>query len=251
MDFSALAKYLPDRFDFLVTFPLSFLYAFAVAQVAAWLKFRWHWKTNYSRKVFHIFVFTAAFAIGVLAPVHRVAAYGAGSGVFIIMISAWPGHPWLASMYGALAREQDEPHRTYHLLAPFVATAFGGIATGMLFPGFYQAGYLVAGLGDAAGEPIGVRFGKHKYRVPTLSSVKCFRSLEGSGAVLLASFIATALALYGLHYTTTEVLAGAIGAAIFAALTEALSPHGWDNLTTQLAACLGAFISVAAIARAL
>ncbi len=251
MDCSRFAGFLPDTFDFLATFPLAFLYAFAVAQFAAWLKLRWHWKTNYSRKVFHIFVFTAAFVIGVLEPVHRVAAFGAGSGVFILMISAWPEHPWLSSMYRALAREQDEPHRTYHLLAPFAATAFGGIATGMLFPGFYQAGYLVAGLGDAAGEPIGVRFGKHKYRVPTLSSVKCFRSLEGSGAVLLASFAAAALALHGLHYTTTEVLAGAIGAAICAALTEALSPHGWDNLTTQLAACLGAFISVAAIARAL
>jgi hypothetical protein len=126
MDFSALATYLPDRLDFLITFPLSFLYTFAVAQVAAWMKSRCHWKTNYSRKVFHIFVFTAAFVIGILEPVHRVAAYGAGSGVFIIMISAWPKHPWLSSMYSALAREQDEPHRTYHLLALFVATAFGG-----------------------------------------------------------------------------------------------------------------------------
>lgn len=249
MDFSTFARYLPDRLDFLATFPLAFFYAFAVAQVAAWLKSRWRWKTNYTRKVFHVFVFSAAFVIGVLAPVHRVAAYGAGSGVFIVMISAWPGHPWISSMYDALAREQDEPHRTYHLLAPFAATAFGGIATGILFPGFYQAGYLVAGLGDAVGEPIGVRFGKRKYRVPTLSSVKCFRTLEGSGAVLLASFAAAALALHGLDYTSTQILAGAVGAAALAAMTEALSPHGWDNLTVQLAACLGAFVSISAIAR--
>ncbi len=206
--------------------PLSFLYAFAVGQVAAWLRFRRHWRTNYTRKAFHIFVFTTAFVIGLMAPVHRVATYGAGSGVFIAMIAAWSGHPWLSSMYNALAREQDEPHRTYHLLAPFAATAFGGIATGILFPSFYQAGYLVAGLGDAVGEPIGVRFGRHKYRVPTLSSVRCFRSLEGSTAVLLVSFAAAALALHGLHYTSTQILAGAVGAASLAALTEALSPHG-------------------------
>lgn len=151
MSLSEFAKFLPDRLDFLVVFPLSFLYAFAVAKLAGWLKFGRHWKTNYSRKVFHIFVFTAAFVIGLLAPAHRVAAYGAGCGIFILMISAWSGHPWLSSMYNALAREQDEPHRTYHLLAPFAATAFGGIATGILFRDFYQVGYLVAGLGDAAG----------------------------------------------------------------------------------------------------
>lgn len=253
MDFSDFAAYLPDRFDWLVVFPLSFLYALAVAQAAAWLKSRCRWKTNYSRKSFHVAVFTAAFVTGLLAPehVHRVAAYGAGCGVFVLAISAWPGHPWLSPMYNALAREQDEPHRTYHLLAPFAATAVGGIATGMLFDGFYQAGYLVAGLGDAAGEPVGVRFGRHRYRVPTLTRVKCFRSLEGSAAVLLVSFAAAALALHGLHYTTTEVLAGAAGAALCATLVEALSPHGWDNLTTQVAACLGAFVAVAAIARAL
>ncbi len=243
------ARYMPDKLDSIVVLPLSFLYAFIVGQFAAWLKSGRLWKTNYTRKVFHVFVFAAAFIIGLLAPVHRVAAYGAGSGLFIAMIAAWPTHPWLSSMYNALAREQDEPHKTYHLLAPFAATAVGGIATGILFPGFYQAGYLVAGLGDAAGEPVGVRFGRHKYRVPTLSKVKCFRSMEGSTAVLLVSFAAAALALHGLHYTPTQILAGAISAAALAALTEALSPHGWDNLTTQLAACLGAFVAVAAIAR--
>ena len=251
MDFSDLASYLPDRFDWLLVFPLAFLYALTVAQAAAWLKSRYRWKTNYSRKLFHVLVFTAAFVTGLLTPdqVHRVAAYGAGCGVFILVISAWPGHPWLGPMYEALAREQDEPHRTYHLLAPFAATAIGGLATGVLFAGFYQAGYLVAGLGDAAGEPVGVRFGRHRYRVPTLSGVKCFRSLEGSAAVLVVSFAAAALALHGLDYGTAEVLAGALGAALCAALVEAFSPHGWDNLTTQLAACLGAFAAVTAIVR--
>lgn len=251
MDPGDFATYLPDRWDWMVVFPASFLFALAMARTAAWLKTGRRWKTNYSRKAFHVAMFTAAFGLGLAAPVDRVAAYGAGAGAFMLLISARPEHPWLSPMYNALAREQDEPHRTYHLLAPFAATALGGMATGVLFAGFYQAGYLVAGLGDAAGEPVGVRFGRHRYRVPTLSSVRCFRSLEGSAAVLLVSFAAAALALYGLDYTAAEVLAGATGAAVCATLTEAASPHGWDNLTTQLAACLGAFVAVEAIVRAL
>ena len=252
MDPGELATYLPDRLDWLAVFPLSFLYVLVVALAAARLKCRYGWKTNYSRKFFHVFVFTAAFGLGLAAPVHRVAAYGAGAGAFILLLSARPGHPWLSPMYDALAREQDEPHRTYHLLAPFAATAVGGLATGILFHGFYQAGYLVAGLGDAAGEPVGVRFGRHRYRVPTLSSVRCFRSLEGSAAVLLVSFAAAALALalHSQHYAAIEILVGAAGAAFCAALAEAFSPHGWDNLTTQLAACLGAFAAVTVAASA-
>jgi len=83
VDLYLFARYLPDKLDFLVVLPLSFLFAFAVAQFAAWLKSIRRLKTNYSRKIFHIFVFTVAFVIGLLAPVHRVAAYGAGSGLFI------------------------------------------------------------------------------------------------------------------------------------------------------------------------
>lgn len=246
LDASPFVRYLPDAFDLLCVFPLSFVYAFIVAEAAAWLRCSARWRTNYSRKFFHILVFGAAFVIGWLAPepMHRVAAYGGGCAAFVILITMWPRHPSFSRVYDALAREQDEPHRTYHLLAPLAATALGGIATGILFAGFYQVGYLVAGLGDAVGEPVGVRFGRHKFRVPTLPGVTCYRSLEGSTAVLIASFLAAALALHSLDFTVAEVAAGATGAAALAALTEAVSPHGWDNLTTQFAACLGVYVSM-------
>jgi len=36
-----------------------------------------------------------------------------------------------------------------------------------------------------------------------------------------------------------EALVLSLGAALLATLVEAVSPHGWDNFTTQMAACMG------------
>ncbi len=241
MEIPSLSVYLPDRLDFLVVFPAAFVFTFCVARFASWLRITKRWKTNYSRKAFHFSVFTAAFVIGVLAPIHRVAAYGAGAGAFMALLVVLQENRWVQPMYCALAREQDAPNGTYYLLAPFCATAVGGIVTGIVFPDYYQVGYLVAGWGDAMGEPVGVRFGRHKYHAVTLSSTKCTRSLEGSAAVLVTSFGAAAVALFYLDFTIVQVMVGAAGGAILATLIEAVSPHGWDNLTTQLGACLGIY----------
>jgi phytol kinase len=79
-------------------------------------------------------------------------------------------------------------------------------------------------------------FGRHVYRVRSLSSVPATRSLEGSAAVFLMSAAALLVAA-GVsaeitlgHFAVGKVLA--IAAA--GALVEAVSPHGWDNLTMQI-----------------
>ena len=100
-----------------------------------------------------------------------------------------------------------------------------------------MAGYLVTGLGDAIGEPVGTRFGKHVYRVRSLSSVPATRSVEGSAAV----FVMSAMALAVAAAVSPEIgLSGGFGAAkvlaiaAASAVVEAVSPHGWDNLTMQI-----------------
>lgn len=201
-----------------------------------------NWKINYTRKIFHFIIFTTAFIIGILLPIHTVAAFGAGAAVVISFTGIFPGVPLLSRLYSTLAREGDEPHRTYYLLVPLLATALAGLTTAYLFPALYQLGYLVSGWGDASGEPIGVRFGRHRYRVPTLTLTRCTRSLEGSAAVFTLSFLAAVLALFYLGFKS--VLLPAFTASLFATLAEAVSPHGWDNFTVQIAACFGAWLVV-------
>jgi phytol kinase len=121
-------------------------------------------------------------------------------------------------------------------MVPYFATLVGGIAANILFGPAAIAGYLVAGWGDAVGEPVGVRFGRHTYRVPSRRSVPSFRSYEGSAAVFVTSLLALVLAVAvapSLSFSWHSILTVPL-VALAATLAEAVSPHGWDNATMQI-----------------
>lgn len=241
MDITAFARFLPDIWDIILVSPLAILYVLLIGWIAHLAKRRFSLKTGYSRKIFHFCIFTTALVLGTIFPLHRVAAFGAGAGLVVLGLVLFHEKKFLSRIYGALAREKDAPHRSLYLIMPFIATAIGGLVTGILFPLYFQVGYLAAGWGDAAGEPVGVRFGKHKYRAPTLSKTKCTRSVEGSLGVFLSTFFAACLILFSLDYGIQSLWLAA-GAALVTALVEAVSPHGWDNFTTQLAGCVGVYL---------
>jgi phytol kinase len=165
---------------------------------------------------------------------------GAVTLVLAYAVARGGGHP----LYEAIAREQDAPHRTYYIVVPYFATLVGGLASNLLFGHAAVVGYLVGGLGDAAGEPVGTRWGRHRYPVPGLGAVRTTRSVEGSLAVLAASLVAAAAGVAlgpQLHFTPRSFAALPVVAAA-CALVEAASPHGWDNLTMQLVPALMAFV---------
>jgi len=119
---------------------------------------------------------------------------------------------------------------------PYFTTLIGGLVSNILFGPIAVAGYLVTGLGDAIGEPAGTMFGKHHYRVRSLSSVPATRSVEGSTAVFIMSVIALGVAAAVSPYIIFPVL-GVLKLFFIAGLctlAEALSPHGWDNATMQV-----------------
>ena len=138
--------------------------------------------------------------------------------------------------YEAMARPTDAPRRTLFILVPLLTTALGGVVDNLLFADFAMVGYLVAGWGDAIGEPVGTRWGRHRYKVPSLAGVPATRSLEGSAAVLLlGSAAATGVLLAWGHPLSVAAPVGlACGAA--GALVESFSTHGLDNFTVQVAA---------------
>ncbi len=136
--------------------------------------------------------------------------------------------------YGLLARPQDEPYASRYIVYPYVATFLGGVVSNFLFiPVAAVAGYLVVGLGDAIGEPVGTKWGKTKYPVFNWGSkVKSYRSVEGSIAVFLVCILAFALPLY--FYALPIFWYKIIIAALVAAIIEGISPHGWDNFVSQV-----------------
>jgi phytol kinase len=143
--------------------------------------------------------------------------------------------------YEALARETDRPHRTLFVLIPLFTTALGGVLINILFAKFAFIGYLVGGWGDAVGEPVGTRWGKHRYKVPSLLGVPAQRSLEGSAAVIVVSTLVSYLGLSAFGYSVPVALGVALACGFGSAAVEAISNHGLDNLTIQVAAAGIAF----------
>lgn len=140
-------------------------------------------------------------------------------------------------LYEAIARESDAPHRSWYVIAPYFATLIGGLISHVWFgPSAATAGLLVTGIADAVAEPIGTRFGKHPYRVFTLTKTSCTRTFEGSAAVLIAAIFSLLLATQiNLQIQLSwSVIPALLGIALICMIVEAVSPHGWDNLALQV-----------------
>ena len=217
--------------------PVFLVWAYTCLCFAGYLKIVRRVRTGYTRKTFHVLTFATAAALQMTAGLPFVCLFG-GMTTVVLGYAIWraDGDP----LYEAIAREKDEPYRTYYIIIPYLATLVGGIAGNIWFGPAAIVGYLVGGLGDAAGEPIGTRWGKHRYTVPTLSQIKTTRSVEGSVGVFIASVVALAIGLYftpGYNFSASGVvMLPAI--ALVCTLIEAVSPHAWDNATMQLAPAL-------------
>jgi phytol kinase len=213
--------------------PVSLAWAYACLAFAAYLKSRRQLKTGYTRKTFHVLIFLTAATLQQTAGLPVVCLFGGMTTlVLAYVLLRGAGHP----MYEAIAREKDEPYRTYYIIVPYLATLAGGVAGNIWFGPASLIGYLVGGLGDAAGEPVGTRWGRRRYVVPTFSSVKTTRTIEGSIGVFIASLVAVAAGMLlapGFSFKPHSLVAiPAVAAGC--ALLEAVSPHGWDNATMQL-----------------
>lgn len=190
-------------------------------------------RVAYTRKIFHFGIFTGAAVVHALGGLGATNAFGAAVAAWVLVaVGRGDGD----ALYEALARDTDRPHRTLFIVVPLVTTAVGGLLSALLAGPFAAVGYMVAGWGDAVGEPVGARWGRHAYRVPSLRGVAAKRTWEGSAAVLVAGWAAALVVLLGLGVSAGTALPTAAAAAAAGAAVEALSPHGTDNLTVQLAA---------------
>jgi phytol kinase len=224
---------LPTPHIIFVVTPIALIYLALVSALVGHLRTKRNVRTAYTRKIFHFLVFTAVSVVHLMWRLPGVTVFGIVSTLLVVYaVTRGDGFP----LYEALARPADQPHRALFIIVPLLTTALGGITTNSFFPAYAYVGYLVCGWGDAVGEPVGSRWGRHQYRVPSFAGVQAQRSLEGSAAVFLTGSLAAAIGLIagGLLVPTAVTVGLACGAA--GALVEAVSTHGLDNFTTQIAA---------------
>lgn len=215
------------------------VYGAAAATLAGWLRSARGVRAPYTRKVFHFLIFTMAAAVHLAWGLPGVLVFGSVIAVAVLFaVVRGDDFPF----YEAMARPTDAPHRTLFILVPLATTAFGGLTSNVLFGDLAFVGYLVAGWGDAVGEPVGTRWGRHRYSVPSLAGVPATRSLEGSGAVWLMGTIAAWLGLLASGVAPGAALPVALACGAAGMVVEAFSSHGLDNFTVQVAAAAVAWL---------
>lgn len=195
-------------------------------------------RTGDTRKLFHFAILSAAAVLSGAWGLAGVNLLGGLVTAYVLLV-LWRGEGSL--VFEALARESDAPRRSLLVALPLAATAMGGVLATSLFGAFSTVGFAVSGCADALAEPVGIRWGRHRYRTPGFGSgVPSTRSLEGSLTVLVAGTVAAAIALALTGGAYPGGLLRQVGVPLAVgtagAIVEAVSPHGLDNLTLQLAA---------------
>jgi phytol kinase len=213
---------------------LGFAGAWALGMVCGGLKLRRGWPTAYTRKLFHLVVFSASAWLQLRHGLAALDAFALGIAAAVLLaVARGPGH----AFFEALARESDAPHGRFFVVVPLLTTAAGGLIAALTAGDAAALGVLAAGWGDAAGEPVGRRFGRHAFRVPGPLGVRSVRTLEGSSGVAAVAAAAAALALLLTRSASPgDALRVGLAVGIATAAVEAISPHGLDNLTTIPAA---------------
>jgi len=208
---------------------VALLWSYACLSFAAHLKSRRRLPTAYTRKLFHVLIFISAVFVQAFGGFWAVCVFGVMV-TLVVGLAVFRGRG--NRLYEALAREQDRPNRTYYIVVPYFATLIGGMTSNILFGPLAMVGYLVGGLGDAAGEPAGARWGRHRYAISAAGA----KTYEGSIAVLAASVVALAIGVAispQLRFDLGSLIALPLIATI-CTLVEAFSPRGWDNVPMQI-----------------
>lgn len=208
-------------------------------------------KVNYTRKINHFMLFfvpiflnrgyvheesISLFVIGAFLAVVKFIFYIKPIRERVLFINV---------MFRSFDRPEDRP---YTLLWLVTQTAAGYCVLIPMSTLFAHIGYLelaiipilIYGIGDGLAEPVGVRFGKHKYRTPAMFTRReYYRTLEGSSIVFLTSLIV--VAAYYSYFTPTQFVVALILLPAVMTLVEAVSPHTWDAPTLFLAGFLALY----------
>ena len=152
--------------------------------------------------------------------------------------------PFLAYAFVSWDRLEDRPYTLrYDMLEdvmrfavyfPFIIL-FGKASVIIMIPN------LINEFGDGLAEPVGIRFGRHKYRAKSLWYKGRFwhgdfqRSLEGSLVVFIVSVIV--LCLYQDQFTSAQFVFSLCVLPILMTLAEAFSPHTNDGPMLAFVGC--------------
>ncbi len=174
---------------------------FVVLVVAVWefagrLKLAGRCRSGDARKLNHVTALAGGAIIFGWAPepVARASCYAGMAVAFalLLVMCAYHERPIFRTMFAGYARESDVPHEAFHVWFSWLVSIIGLVIIDQAFHDMTvtRTAGLVLGLADGVAEPVGVRWGRRKYRVPSLTGgAEMYRSVEGSAAVFFTTFL--------------------------------------------------------------
>ena len=196
-------------------------------------------KVNYTRKVNFFALYLVPMMVDQCFPTVSSSGAAVVRAMFFMLFMAFflkpvrERLPLAGTMFLSYDRPEDRPHTMFWLTTQLLAGYAVLIPMQILFRklGFAELIFipiLVHGFGDGLAEPVGVRFGKHKYSCRALFSERRYtRSLEGSSCVFVAGL--AAVLLFHASFTGPQFVAALLVVPIGVTLAEAFSPHTWDT----------------------
>jgi dolichol kinase len=185
------------------------------------------------RKLLHFVAFSCVCVMILASESWQAAALTAVLIAILIypLLAFFENRPWFSGLF--VQKSPGEIKRSMlYLFLMFALVIF--VSWGVFSrPHIAAAAILMWGTGDAAAALVGIPFGRHKVRCRLADGKK---SWEGSGAMLLVSFISGIAVLRlaeGMSLPKALLAAGA--GALAGTLTELFSPSEYDTVTVPAA----------------
>lgn len=220
-------------FKFLLTFLIAYLSGLLV-------KYK-HVKVNYTRKIDQLFLFfiPALTDYFVINDMHNTSFMVINQASFILatfIIFIKPIRTKvsiISTAFSSFDRPEDRPYTLlwftsqgilgYVVLVPIIAVFSQHHMLNML-----SITILITVFGDGLAEPIGIRFGKHKYTTYSIFPVRKYvRSLEGSLTIFITGIIV--IFIFRQSFNNHQFLIALSTIPVAMTLTEAFSLHTLDN----------------------
>jgi dolichol kinase len=212
---------------------------YLVAFLCGLLVIRLGVRVNYTRKINHFVLFFLPVFLATIFTFQQSMATVTMTGLILmgsIGMYAAPVRervPIFATMFSSFDRPEDRPYTLLWLQTQIAAGYLVIIPLAIMFarqgsPELMLIPILINGIGDGLAEPVGVRFGRHRYNVRALHGDRVYtRSLEGSACVLVTGILVVLL-FHG-SFTTPQFWVALATIPIAMTLAEAFSPHTWDT----------------------
>ncbi len=217
---------------------LLMLFCYVYIMVVIWVSGRMDGVLRISKKASRKFLHAMIGNLPFIIPFFTSGIYPVLVAAPFILVTflASPYSP-LGQVSGRMKGLADITEKGHSLGLVFYAVSYTFLA--LFFaskPHVIAAGILPMAYGDSAASTVGERYGRRRYKFFT------GKSLEGSAAMFLASFLSLTVSIifFSTRYTfsVSDLIIPALATATLATLVESLSPKGFDNITVPALSAL-------------